>query len=351
MRSLIVPMMGHSTRYPSVRPKWLLTHPFGGFMGTHALKGLNLEGFDNIYFVVRSSHVKQYGFVEGFYDDLDVLDGYDKIKFVMLDEDTDSQPETVYRCIKQEGITGTILVKDSDNYFEAAIPRGKNCVCYFDLNDGDTMNARNKSYVQFDENRLISNIVEKRVVSSTFSVGGYGFASAEEFCTYFEKLQDSDSELYMSNVIFEMILDNHPFLGIKVENYEDWGTFEDWNRYKRTFRTLFVDLDGVLIENTSVFIAPFAGTGEPILRNIGVLRKLHWEGRTKIIITTARPEAFRAETIEELREHDIPFNVLLMGMPHCQRIIINDFAKSNPFPACDAINLKRNADNLEDYLS
>ena len=39
-----------------------------------------------------------------------------------------------------------------------------------------------------------------------------------------------------------------------------------------------------------------------------------------------------------------------MGLPHCKRVIINDFAKSNPYPSCEAINLPRNFDNLAEFL-
>ena len=46
---------------------------------------------------------------------------------------------------------------------------------YFDLNDMDDINARTKSYVDLDVNDVVTNIVEKKVISSTFSSGGYGF--------------------------------------------------------------------------------------------------------------------------------------------------------------------------------
>ena len=42
---------------------------------------------------------------------------------------------------------------------------------------------------------------------------------------------------------------------------------------------------------------------------------------------------------------------LVMGLPHCQRIVINDFARSNPYPSCSAINIPRNENNLKEFLS
>ena len=340
-------MVGNSSRFPNVRPKWLLTHPKSGFMGTESIKGLNLDSFDKIYFVAQKSHQEKYGFTEGFINEFYEIK--DKIEFVLLDHSTNSQPETVYECIQKVGIKGAILVKDSDNFFEANVKSDGNYVCYFDLNDRDDLNARNKSYLQFDVNGYISNIVEKKVVSSTFSVGGYGFDSADEFCEYFKSCVKLQPELYMSNVIFEMLLHDKKFTGIKTSDYEDWGTLVEWNNYKKTFKTLFIDLDGVLIENTSAYIAPFLGTGKPLEKNIKLLQDLDEKGRTCIIITTSRPYGSHDITVEELKRHKIPHEGLMMNLSHCQRIVVNDFANSNPFPSCSAINIKRDSDTLEEY--
>lgn len=342
--------MGKSTRFPNLRPKWMLTHPFGGFMATEALKGLNLSEFSTIYFVVHKQHEIDYRFSNAFIQEVKQLNDSVNVEMVWLEEQTNSQPETVYTCIKQKNITGSILVKDSDNFFITDLTTDGNCVCYFDLNDGNQFNARNKSYIQLDNNGYISNIVEKKIISSTFSVGGYGFSSAETFCEYFNKLNHLTSEIYMSNIIFEMLLDDHKFVGIKTSKYEDWGTLDEWNRYKKDFKTLFVDLDGTLISNTSPKMFPFVGSGVPLEKNIKLLQKLYQTQKVKIIITTARPEKYRELTEKELSKHNIPYDNLLMELPHSERIIINDFAGSNPFPSCTAINIQRNSNTLGDYL-
>jgi hypothetical protein len=44
------------------------------------------------------------------------------------------------------------------------------------------------------------------------------------------------------------------------------------------------------------------------------------------------------------------YDNIIMGLPHCQRIVINDFANSNPYPSCTAINLPRNLDKLKEYF-
>ena len=38
-----------------------------------------------------------------------------------------------------------------------------------------------------------------------------------------------------------------------VTKYYDWGTLEDWNKYKNEFKTLFIDIDGTLLEFKRTF--------------------------------------------------------------------------------------------------
>lgn len=351
MKNLIVPMAGKSSRFPGMKPKWMLTHPLTNrFMVTESISGLNLEYFDNIYFVLLSEHEKKYQFFDGFVEELEECKLNKKSKFVFLNEQTKSQSETVYTAIKIAGIDGFIFVKDSDGYYECNIDSTKNQIAFFDLNNMDDINARTKSYIELDINGIVTNIVEKKVISSTFSVGGYGFESAIDFCDTYEKLKDLDGECYISDVIFELILSGSKFFGIPTQNFKDWGTLESWNKYKSQYKCLFVDIDGTLVKNSSVHFPPYIGNGEPLENNINYLKELHASGKVKIILTTSRPSKTRNLTIKELQEKGIPFDELIMDLPHCKRILINDFAKSNPFPSCEAINIARNSDNLMEFL-
>ena len=351
MRSLIVPMAGRSTRFPNMRPKWMLSHPMSHrMMVTEAISGLNLDFFDNIYFLCLQEHEDKYSFMKGFVAELDEAGLRAKSNIVLLPEQTDSQSETVYTFLSGYDLDGFIFIKDSDGFYKCDVEE-RNQVAYFDLNDMDDINARTKSYVDLDVNDVVTNIVEKKVISSTFSSGGYGFADAKEFCKTFEKLQDMDGECYISHIIFEMMLSGSTFYGTKTTDFKDWGTLDAWNKYKSQYKCLFVDIDGTLITNSSHHFPPYTGSGEPIEDNIDLLAELHEQGKAKIILTTSRPERLRQLTIQELQTKGIPFDDLVMGLPHCQRIVINDFARSNPYPSCSAINIPRNENNLTEFLS
>ena len=329
----------------------MLSHPMTNrLMVTEAISGLNLDFFDNIYFICLQQHEDKYSFMKGFVSELDDAGLREKSNIVLLPEQTESQSETVYTFLSGYELDGFIFIKDSDGFYQCDVEE-KNQVAYFDLNDMDDINARTKSYVDLDVNNVVTNIVEKKVISSTFSSGGYGFADAKEFCKTFEKLQDMDGECYISHIIFEMMLSGSTFYGTKTTDFKDWGTLDAWNKYKSQYKCLFVDIDGTLITNSSHHFPPYTGSGEPIEDNIDLLAELHEQGRAKIILTTSRPERLRQLTIQELQTKGIPFDQLVMGLPHCQRIVINDFARSNPYPSCSAINIPRNENNLTEFLS
>lgn len=354
MKNLIIPMGGKSSRFPGMRPKWMLTHPStGNLMCVESIQGINLDFFDTIYFVILKQHDELYSASRAIIKSLEKTKSaysiIDKVKITILDNPTESQSETVYEAISKENINGFIYVKDSDGYFECQIDSEENQVTYFDLNNIDEINARSKSYIELDSNGVIINMVEKRVISSSFCVGGYGFNSSIEFCNYYNRIKVLPGECYISNVIFEMILEGEKFIGNESSGFLDWGTIKSWNDYKSNLYTIFTDLDGTLITNTSHLIPPYIGEGKPLSNNIDVIKRVRKNGGF-IVITTSRPEEYREATMKEMDSHGIPYDILIMDLPHSQRILINDFAKSNPYPSCSSINIQRNSDDIDQYL-
>lgn len=330
-----------------MKPKWMLTHPSGNLMVAEAIKNLNLSGVSNVYLVILKEHVDRYKCISGlrqaFYDI-----GVNDLKIVVLDGHTKNQPETVAKAIVSENITGPIFIKDSDNAFKCEVV-SKNSVAIFDLNKMGLVNAANKSYITLDDNQLISNIVEKEVISPLFCVGGYSFADSQEFLNFYNKLKDHES-LYISHIIYAMILQNIAFEPINVSDYIDWGTLQDWDEYKSQYCTLFTDLDGVLIENSGQYFEPLWGQTGGIKDNIEIVNKLYDTGNVKIIITTARREEFRDITMEQLKREGIKYHQIIFGLFHSKRIVINDYSRTNPFKSCDAINVKRNSSDLKEML-
>jgi hypothetical protein len=348
MINLILPVAGRSSRYPGVRPKWLLVNPNGNLMLTEAIKGLELEKFDKIYIVVLQEHLDEFKCLEGIKNQFKSIGVFDKLTIVKLDKSTQNQPETVAEAIKKEKIKGSIFVKDGDNYFECTAVK-TNTICVYDLNKLKNVNASNKSYVMTNDAGWLTNIVEKKVISSQFSCGGYSFQDADQYLEYFERLKE-EKDLYLSHIIYNMLQDGINFDTKMVENYIDWGVLADWGQYKAKYCTLFVDIDGTLVINSGQHFEPYWGDTEGIKDNIEVLNKLYDTGKVQIILTTSRTDKYRDATLEQLKREGINYHQIIFNLHHAKRIVINDYSKSNPFKSCDAVNLKRNSSDLKEML-
>ena len=118
----------------------------------------------------------------------------------------------------------------------------------------------------------------------------------------------------------------------KVERYSDWGTLEDWNKYKSEYKTIFTDLDGVLVENSAEYFEPIWGTTNAIQENVDYMNDPYDSGKCRIIITTSRKSSFKEVTISQLDREGIKYHDIIFDLPHAERIVINDFSKSNKYP-------------------
>lgn len=361
--TLIIPAAGDSTRFSCTKPKWLLSNPNGRLLIEDCIMGLNLNDVDLILIGVLKKHIDKYCCGDAqFLAELE----YKKINVavVVLHEKTSSQSETVYKMInkfhdkqKKLIINGSIFIKDCDNYFKHTVISNKNYVCYVDLNDNKNItNIVGKSFIEYNNLSEITNIVEKKVISENISVGGYAFANVDDFIKTFEKIRDSDyyeklNELYISHIIYDMTINDTLFFAEKVTNYHDWGTYEDWIKYKSKFKTLFIDLDGTLVTNTNAYYGEnITSNCKPIIENVEKLQKLYETSTYYIIITTARLDSLEDITKKQLNDFKIPYDKLLIGIPHSQRILVNDYSLTNPYPSAVSINLERNSNKLSELL-
>lgn len=348
--TLIMPCAGKSTRFATTRPKWMLTHPSGDLMFIEALSALNLAQVKEVIVVVVKEHVEKHCINLPKISEQFLRKKNKNLRFLILDQFTSSQSETVYSAIEQLGIEGSIFIKDCDNSFDT-MPQGNNEICTTYL-QSDT-NSINKSYVKLDQYGFVSSIIEKQVVCNQFCVGGYSFAEAQEFSNAFNVLRKTiqSQEIYISHIIQYMILQGAKFDAIEVSNYTDWGTLEDWNKYTSQFQTLFIDLDGVLVQNSSQFFEHEWGCSDSLQDNVDIVNRLYDLGKTTIIITTSRSTEYKEKTIDQLQRCGIKYHNIIFDLPHAKRIVINDYSDSNPYPTSLCINLRRNADDLKDYLS
>lgn len=356
MKTLIIPCGGKSSRFPNIRPKFMLCHPSGKLMITEALKGISPGQYDRIIVIMLREHYNTYGHT--FSDALvNELKTYIPEPEIVIIDSSKNQPDTVYQGLYvlmdtstadcPSIVTGQIVIKDCDNYFKMGVMEGNSvAVC----NISETNSPANKSYVQIGENNSIVNIVEKQVISNDFCCGAYSFEDVNEFISTYERIR-TNANLYVSHIIYAMILGrNKIFFKKEAKDYEDWGTLKDWLAYKKQFKTLFIDLDGVLVKSSSGHFEPLWGSTEAIQKNVDIVNKMYNGGKTTVIITTARSKEFEYDTIRQIHRIGLKYHLIMMQLPHAQRVIINDFSTTNPYPTAVAINIKRNANNLEELL-
>lgn len=347
--TIIVPCAGRSSRYPNLRPKFLLVNPNGNLMLIDAISKLNLKNCKVIVTALKE-HAEKYDIRKIFKF---FSPPHYSIKVCVLEKPTNSQSETIYLTLKKENIKGPFLVKDCDNIFRLhKVNESFNYIAVEKLDNLSQVHASNKSYVIQNKEGYITEIKEKKIISNIFSVGGYYFINPQNFIEAFEKLSQKnlDQELYISFLI-NYLLENKiaQFKTKFISEYLDLGTIKEWLDFKNTIKTYFIDIDGVLVENSGEYYRPFWGTSKPIKENIELVQKLYKSGN-QIILVTSRKESYRKITLSQLRRNNLKFHKLIMGVYHSQRVIINDFASSNPYPCTVAINIPRDSNKLNEYI-
>lgn len=218
--SLIIPAAADKPEYQGNLPHVFAPDKDGTMLCVKAINGLNLDIFDNIYFTILRKHAEAY--------DIDKLlelqfkrSHLDKAKIVVLDEPTSTQAETIVQTIRKENIEGAIFIKDADGYFCAEV-FPENGVAVYPLEQLDLVDPRHKSYVAVDDMQHITNIIEKRVVSHLFNAGGYCFEDAQTFLDKYGQLNHF-GHIYLSHMIYSMLLDGEIFHPIHVTDYKDYN--------------------------------------------------------------------------------------------------------------------------------
>ena len=228
-RSLLVPVAADKPEYENGLPYVFGLDKDGVIICIKSIMGLDLKKFDNIYFTVLRKHDERF-----FVSDTLKLQfkrlGIKNVKVVVLDKPTQDQAETIYRTIMQEQIQGSIFIKDADSFFRTNL-NNENAVALFPIEQLEMLSPQDKSYAAVDDMYYLTNIIEKTVVGHYISAGGYYIRKVDTFLHYYNLLRPY-GRLYLSHIIYAMLLDKKTFRPMMVEEYKDWGTRRDLMRYE-----------------------------------------------------------------------------------------------------------------------
>ena len=190
------------------------------------IKGLAPEKFDRIVVGILAADDQRFDLSSPLRAGFAAQGLGDKLQIVRLEQPTRSQAETIAETLKRLDRSGGFWVKDPDNYFRAE-PIPGNAVTVFPLDALARVNPQNKSYLAISDGDYILNLAEKRIIGRYFCTGGYGFDDKNHFLETFDRLRGL-GKLYLSHIIYRMLLDGVPFRPLYVSDYQDWGSLEDW---------------------------------------------------------------------------------------------------------------------------
>lgn len=343
---VIVPAAGLSTRFPNVKPKYL---HFGYDNKMMLVKAVEpYRGKHDITVVILREHVEKYNALEFVRGELP------EAFIVIVEKPTHGPAETVKIALHdimlmKDDIDFEFIVKDCDSFFDH-VPVAGNYVCVSNIADHDQLNRlASKSFVKYNDQDIITNIIEKAVVSDSFCVGGYKFESANKYLETYEKIQHRNGEFFVSHIIQDMLYSGEIFKKVPVTNYVDVGTAADWHKYN-DMPVIFCDIDGTLVKSQSRYgDNSYDKEAIPLAENVKRVKEYHDKG-CQIWFTTARPVEYAEATHKTLHKLGFYNYNLCMGLHNARRVLINDYNAANPYPRAEAINILRDHDNLKDFL-
>jgi hypothetical protein len=341
---IIVPCCGRSSRFPNQPPKWILPAHDGRPMLALSVAHLQADPADLVITILRE-HEEQFHVSQGVADAIG-----EAARIVVVDSPTRSQAETVATTLRRLELREPFLIKDSDNTFELEeIEQEHNYICVDSLNNHESINPRNKSYLQVDHKNVITNIREKVVISDLFSVGGYFFRSPQQFLEFYDRLSantaDWQRELYISDVIGSMILEGIPFQARNIGRYEDWGTIHEWRRSLQAHKSYFVLLDGFVFERGSEFFHPQFVDVKPNPVAVDVIRALAASGHS-LFYLSIRPGRLAEMTQRQLDAAGLPSGQVIYDCPITGWVMLTAPHPTLPFQASQAIEIQPDDLNL-----
>lgn len=183
----------------------------------------------------------------------------------------------------------------------------------------------------------ITRLVEKEAISDHALIGFHYWAHGADFVDSSSKLMDhfrqnGKPECYVSET-YNYLPKGSEILPYHIADhvYVPLGTPEDVAKYvgkvkefkTKKPKTLFIDIDGTLLKHVHSISQVYSEPSEALP---GVVKKINeWDSHGhRIILCTARKESTRAITEQQLREHGIAWDQLVMGIGGGERVLIND---------------------------
>ena len=334
--NVLMPCAGLYSRFPSGIPKYLRVLNDLRPMLSWALDSIRShpEGIKP-YFAIRKENEDIWG-ATAIIKELET-----NAEVMVLDHITNGPACTVYEMIKHFSIDGRFIVKDCDCSFNTNGVWPEKSAVFLGWRETAIGDRGTKSWAAVKDG-FVTSLCEKQSPLDWYCHGGYQFASAKEFVTTFAKSQNHFGEIFCSNIINKLIENGAKFQAIECKDLHDWGTWEKYISWRQNRKVYFIDIDGTITTAGS----PFGrDSWKEVKVIVGVKEKLETlkKAGCAIYLTTSRPDSESNVTEEVLKSGGIIWDRIIYNIQNGPRVIINDYADSNPYPSVEAINTERNS--------
>jgi dTDP-glucose pyrophosphorylase len=206
MINIVIPMAGRGSRFAQAgyeMPKPLIDiwgHP----MIEYVTKNITPNCEHRFIYICQEEHIKKYGL------DMALRKMSPGCEIVMIDHITEGAACTVLLAEKFIDSDDALMIANSDQYVDTNIDE---YIASIGECDGliMTMPADDPkwSFIQYDENKLVTIVKEKEVISNEATVGIYNYKHGKDFVKYAHQMIDKNirvnNEFYVAPVYNEMI--------------------------------------------------------------------------------------------------------------------------------------------------
>jgi len=336
--NLIFPVAGEATRFGGTFKPFLHIGDITFIETTYEPFKRWKNRIDTVYFICTEEQEREFNVTDTISKLID-----HKVKVIKIKGKTSGPYQTLKEGISLGDIKGPSIVCDCDHTldvdpifrkidegsFDAVVPT-------WEISDDEWMNW-SKIIMEKDEVKMVCE--KERITSKDYSVRGI------IGCILFNQIENlfhSDSSMYVSDALTDLLLEGKILKPVSVENahfYGDEDMLENYVDFLRKRCSILCDIDGVLIKHR-----PHSDEiieNNLLLPGVEMLSKWKSEGHL-IIITTARSEKFRNGVSRLLTDLQIPYDRLIMGLRAGPRFLINDQKPSHPFTSqATAVRLDR----------
>ncbi len=236
--NIIIPMAGAGSRF--VKEGYKNPKPFIDVLGKpmifHVVDNISIAGA-KYFFICQKQHLKDFGdiLIEGIKQRTFIKD----FEIITVDDLTEGAACTVLKCKPFIDNNDELLIVNSDQLVEKDDVHKS--VLFFEKNDtdGGIICFFNKSlkwsYVSINENKQISRVVEKQVISDHATVGIYYFKHGKDFVSAAENMirknDRVNGEFYVCPVYNYLILEDKKVIPYFINQMYGLGTPEDLEKY------------------------------------------------------------------------------------------------------------------------